>query len=61
MKTETQTYKPLTAGDLRREGDEYKPKKGWGYKEEWKPVNPGMFGETILLADLIMNEYRRPV
>lgn len=65
-----QTYKPLKAGDVRRDGDESrsKHKVGWDCPvvthakdrvAEWRPAS--LLSQPILPSDLIHLEFRRPV
>lgn len=67
MKTETQNYKPLVAGDTYQQGDETKHKQpGPSWSEDhqsrnWTNVASGMFGHKVLPADLIAAEFRRKV
>lgn len=63
------TYQPLTVGDIRQEGDQYRhtvpnpDKQGiWNRLDEtnqWRPSS--LIGHTILSADLIAGEFRRPI
>lgn len=69
MKTETQNYKPLVAGDTYQQGDETKHKESghcssWSHSVRlgnWTNVASGMFGHKVLPADLIAAEFRRKV
>jgi len=68
------SYKPLTAGDIRQQGDQYReselgPKRGCydsGTSSDlrgpgdYQPVRT-LFGQAILESDLMHLNFRRPV